>query len=712
MRHPFANSKILLTIVQKSLTLILVMIGFTIGNNLYFYNQISQNWRESAYIKANILVDQMESRISNYYNSIYTLQNNTKIQYLSNLKNFNYSYLQVVYITEVSNLLRDITSPISEISNMYVYFNNIDVMIDRVGSSNLETFKKYEGRTSIYTNYSNHTRDPILQQMGVILENSRDYAKTEPFFFSIDQNHYFIFPGNHYCFLIKVNQNLLNQQLEKELPSTDASVKIYNGGNTLFAQNFGTNQENSSKSLSFELQKGYDLFYSFEFNMVPYYTNMVRLTLISTFACLGLVCVIIGIMWSLKKHLYNPLNEMIQKYHLNSSGEKINEYTLVEDSLHKFAAISHELETVRSDIDRELEGYAINQLVYEYSDQSFKELSVQIAPYCVVMVDFEIDQGKKDKQASQKFLSKLQEFFHIVKILSRSYTDIYMVSVSSMEEIRSIVVSALKECQSDISICGISDICPSVQQLKIAYRQAQEAFGKNSYKPCSLLCYADLQKKQNVSSLPLLNEMETRFLNSVLSHNYTEVEQNYEQMIQLYQNTSVERQRKFYLHLYDMLCIILTNEHFNPDEFFNEISSQFTENILLTYHIPYLSKQILICYRKYVLSHAGDKNTLLDMITDFIDRNIDRNISLQELADEMNLSYAYMGRYFRNHMNMGFVEYVQFQKIKLAQYLLLNTELNLDDIAKQTGFTTINSFFRTFKKVTGITPTQFRSKTN
>ena len=85
-------------------------------------------------------------------------------------------------------------------------------------------------------------------------------------------------------------------------------------------------------------------------------------------------------------------------------------------------------------------------------------------------------------------------------------------------------------------------------------------------------------------------------------------------------------------------------------------------------------------------------------MTDFIDRNISRNISLQELADEMHLSYSYMGRYFRNHMDMGFVEYVQLRKITLAQDLLLHTQMNLAEIAEKTGFTTVNSFFRTFKK--------------
>lgn len=178
----------------------------------------------------------------------------------------------------------------------------------------------------------------------------------------------------------------------------------------------------------------------------------------------------------------------------------------------------------------------------------------------------------------------------------------------------------------------------------------------------------------------------------------------------LYQNSNLERRHKLLLHLYDLLCIILTNEQINPDEFFNEVSSQFSESILSSCNIDYLTRQLRICYQKYVLSHTEDKDTLLKMMTDFIDQNINRNISLQELADEMHLSYSYMGRYFRSHMDMGFVEYVQLRKITLAQDLLLNTQMNLSEIAEKTGFTTVNSFFRTFKKIAGITPTQYRNQ--
>ena len=92
----------------------------------------------------------------------------------------------------------------------------------------------------------------------------------------------------------------------------------------------------------------------------------------------------------------------------------------------------------------------------------------------------------------------------------------------------------------------------------------------------------------------------------------------------------------------------------------------------------------------------------------FIDDNIERNVSLQDLADEMNLSYAYMGRYFRDKMQMSFVEYVQKLKIALAKKLLLETDLNVVDIVEKTGFNTAKTFCSTFKHVTGLTPSELR----
>ncbi len=708
MRRPVLNSKMLLTITQRSLAIIIAVIMFIIAYSLYFYNQINQNWCSQAHEKANFAVSQMENRLSNYLNCIYTIQNNQKVQYLSVQKKMNFSYTQSVYISEVSELISNVTSPITEISNAYLYFPQVDLMVDRSGSSNLAVFQKYGNMSSPYASYS---ESDALYHIGRLLQNESNSRSSDMEIYAAGQAHYLVFPGRSCSLILVINDSELSRQLQSELITMDAFLEVYDGEGNLFAQNYiGSEPEHIAQSLSFSLvNQAYGFQYFFHFNMLPCYDTMLQLSISSVAACLALICVIICIMWSLKKRLYNPLNDLLQKYHLQTQDGVVNEYGLVEMTFQKYDAISNELETMRSELDQELESYTVNQLIYEYAGNSRKDFPPEMAFYSIVIADFETDSGEKDMKNSRVFYEKLKNHFRVVRILSSTYSDVYMVLGNAQQKLWETVSSALNDSSSGISICGISSLFTGTCQLKTAYRQAQRALWENGCAQHSLLRYCDIQDKKP-STMPLYSEQETRFLNSVLSHNYTDMEQNYEQLVKLYQSAPLGRQHKFFVHLYDMLCIILTNEQIDPDEFFQEISGQLVESILSSCNIAYLTKQLRICYQKYILSCAKNKDALLEMMTDFIDRNISRNISLQELADEMHLSYSYMGRYFRSHMDMGFVEYVQLRKITLAQDLLLHTQMNLAEIAEKTGFTTVNSFFRTFKKVAGITPTQYRKE--
>ena len=707
MHRPVINSKFLLTLVQRGLAIIIVIILFILSSTLYFYHQINRNWNTQFYEKANFTIDQMEARFSNYINCTYIFQNNQKIQYLSSQSEKTFSYVQSTYVSEVSELIDAVSSPFTEISNICLYFPAIDLMVDRKGSSNLEVFQKY-GNNAVFTSVAN--RDDNLQKVVEILQNSENYAESSLEIQTVGQNHYLILPGRRRSFIMIINDGELNRQLQGELFTEEALLEIYDASGTLFAKNYtGVKPEQSSRTLSLSKSgQSYGLQYYFDFNMLSYYEIMTQITSVSALACLAVVFIVVGILWSLKRRLYNPLNKLIKNYRLEIPQGTVHEYSLVENTFHKYDAISNELETMRSEMDQELEGYAINQLMYEYGESN-QTFSPKITSYCVVVADFETNAGEKDVESSKTFYERLSGHFHIVKILSSTFSDVYMVPVQEQERLNSVVSAALQDVNSSVSICGISDCLTGIRQLKAAYRQAQRALWENRTAQRSFICFSNVRDAKP-SATPLYSEQETKFLNSVLSHNYKDMEEYYEQLVMLYQNSNLERRHKLLLHLYDLLCIILTNEQINPDEFFNEVSSQFSESILSSCNIDYLTRQLRICYQKYVLSHTEDKDTLLKMMTDFIDQNINRNISLQELADEMHLSYSYMGRYFRSHMDMGFVEYVQLRKITLAQDLLLNTQMNLSEIAEKTGFTTVNSFFRTFKKIAGITPTQYRNQ--
>ncbi len=77
-------------------------------------------------------------------------------------------------------------------------------------------------------------------------------------------------------------------------------------------------------------------------------------------------------------------------------------------------------------------------------------------------------------------------------------------------------------------------------------------------------------------------------------------------------------------------------------------------------------------------------------------------------ASQFNLSPNYFGELVKREMHVTAQEYIQRKIVTAAQSLLKGTNMSVNDIAEELGFTYPNHFTRMFRKKTGFTPTQWR----
>lgn len=93
---------------------------------------------------------------------------------------------------------------------------------------------------------------------------------------------------------------------------------------------------------------------------------------------------------------------------------------------------------------------------------------------------------------------------------------------------------------------------------------------------------------------------------------------------------------------------------------------------------------------------------------EFIRENSDERISLDQVASVANMSASHFCRVFKKATDMNFSEYVARVRIEKAKNMLLETNYTMTHIAFDTGFNSVTDFNRTFKKITGDTPSGFR----
>ncbi len=105
------------------------------------------------------------------------------------------------------------------------------------------------------------------------------------------------------------------------------------------------------------------------------------------------------------------------------------------------------------------------------------------------------------------------------------------------------------------------------------------------------------------------------------------------------------------------------------------------------------------------LSDGGMKS-----VVDYIERNLKRGISLEDVANHVNISTYYLSKIFKKEMGVNFITYVTDRKMDMAKEMLVNTDIPVLNIALDLAYNEANYFSKAFKKKTGLTPSEYREK--
>lgn len=123
---------------------------------------------------------------------------------------------------------------------------------------------------------------------------------------------------------------------------------------------------------------------------------------------------------------------------------------------------------------------------------------------------------------------------------------------------------------------------------------------------------------------------------------------------------------------------------------------------------------ILQLISRFLNSH-GFKNKSPDPVPSkildaarFIQLNLKENLTVNYLAGRANLHQDYFSRLFFKHTGQRPLNYLHEKRIERAQYLIATTTLSYSEIAEKTGFENLPHFSKIFKKVTSLTPGEYK----
>jgi transcriptional regulator GlxA family with amidase domain len=111
----------------------------------------------------------------------------------------------------------------------------------------------------------------------------------------------------------------------------------------------------------------------------------------------------------------------------------------------------------------------------------------------------------------------------------------------------------------------------------------------------------------------------------------------------------------------------------------------------------------------------GQKNhndAAIKKVQEFIENNIQERITIEELANLVSLGRRSFERRFKLATNNSVLEYINRLKMENAKRSFETSRKNINEVMYDVGYTDTKAFRTIFKKITGLSPIEYRNKYN
>lgn len=120
---------------------------------------------------------------------------------------------------------------------------------------------------------------------------------------------------------------------------------------------------------------------------------------------------------------------------------------------------------------------------------------------------------------------------------------------------------------------------------------------------------------------------------------------------------------------------------------------------------------ILMLFSRFLrqaVPHTWTADERMKRVQEFIHSHICEEIDVEELANVACVTKPYLIRLFKREFNISPIQYVNRKKVERAQLLLYTTDMPVKEVSYELGFGDHSYFIRMYRKVTGVTPQEYR----
>lgn len=365
---------------------------------------------------------------------------------------------------------------------------------------------------------------------------------------------------------------------------------------------------------------------------------------------------------------------------------------------------------------------------WEINDHYMVLVSRQIHKQGINPTDIEIK--LYNLSVSQIIHSLLEDKCQCYSIETEDDSQVYILNFNnncSVINIKSILFAFYKSLNERLEnlpyiiAVGRGKVYDHISGIRHSYIEAQKDLSYRAYyskKQSDILTFDTIDEDSELLDVLYYKETANNMLQSIIDGK-TEAHGQFFAFIEDVSRTvkEAETARKVYEAIMETTIEKMISMRINEEDVSLFENKQFSKELNSIDNIHEMNEYIMMFIQK-AINLIGNyvkkgRNKHIERSKEYIANNYASSIlSLSTLSEYLGLNTYYISHIFNDYLNQRFIDYLNLFRIGKAKQLLDATNLSISDVGFKTGFNSPQNFIRVFKKYTGITPGQYKNKTD
>ena len=339
--------------------------------------------------------------------------------------------------------------------------------------------------------------------------------------------------------------------------------------------------------------------------------------------------------------------------------------------------------------------------------QTLQHYVGELPLYCVAVIKYSEPMDAAAQLSIEQKLEKLLPVESLIAVHQKPQKSILIISGEKEKgQIAALAMEALQKLLSPYDSCsaGISDVLSGVEMLHLGYQQAHQALRKQQFSGIqSVSCYQVEDNDAILMDIAMMNKLN----DLVFSGKKDGLNAFFHEQRQLLVHNAGLSEEQF-LELYYSLRLVLQNiaRELKIDLSIPAYRGE-ASYIEAVNHLEE-SGQALIEQIETRQKRSGEE--LYEKIVRVMNENLsDTALNSSKVSQLVGCSEKYVYRLCKEWSGKSFGDQLEALRIAKTEILLETTKMSNEQIANEAGFASLTTFYRSFKKVHGVTPSVWRT---